>query len=188
MAKPSWISVNPASGTNNGSFDVVAAKNTGAARNGIITVAGGGEVSKTITIDQKIGTFKVKSIKLTGQSARPTEVTIGSKKFYVGGQNPTFAIVPDDVTSLNIHTLVNYKTENIGSGGINIIFEFSDELSDLQIVTQNISPYINLRLNGSQFMISCGNGFPIVLISNKIIAMFKNSVGTHLVNFDFYTV
>ena len=44
MAKPSWISVSPASGTNNGSFDVVAAKNTGAARNGIITVAGkGGE-------------------------------------------------------------------------------------------------------------------------------------------------
>lgn len=26
MAKPSWISVSPASGTNNGSFDVVAAK------------------------------------------------------------------------------------------------------------------------------------------------------------------
>ena len=42
MAKPSWISVSPASGTNNDSFDVVAAKNTGAARNGIITVAGGG--------------------------------------------------------------------------------------------------------------------------------------------------
>lgn len=42
MAKPSWISVSSASGTNNGSFDVVAAANTGLARNGIITVAGGG--------------------------------------------------------------------------------------------------------------------------------------------------
>ena len=187
MAKPSWISVSPVSGTNNGSFDVVAAKNTGAARNGIITVAGG-EVSKTVTIDQKIGAFKVKSIKLTGQSMRPTNVTIGSKKFYLGGQDPSAVIVPDDATGLNIHTIVDYKTENIGSGGINIIFEFSDELSDLQIITQNISPYINLRLNGSQFMISCGNGFPIVLISNKIIAMFKNSVGTYIVNFDFYTV
>lgn len=187
MAKPSWISVSPASGTNNGSFDVVATKNTGAARNGIITVAGE-EVSKTVTIDQKIGAFKVKSIRLTGQSARPTNVTIGSKKFYLGGQNPLSVIVPDDATSLNIHTVVDYKTENIGSGGINIIFEFSDELSDLQIATQNISPYINLRLNGSQFMISCGNGFPIVPISNKIIAMFKNSVGTYIVDFDFYTV
>lgn len=187
MAKPSWISVSPASGTNNGSFDVVAAKNTGAARNGIITVAGG-KVSKTVTIDQKIGAFKVKSIRLTGQSAKPANVTIGSKEFYLGGQNPSSVIVPDDATSLNIHTVVDYKTENIGSGGINIIFEFSDELSDLQIATQNISPYINLRLNGSQFMISCGNGFPTVPISNKIIAMFKNSVGTYIVNFDFYTV
>lgn len=186
MAKPNWITITPASGSNNGSFDVTAAANTGLARNGIITVTGG--VSKTVTIDQKIGVFKVKSIRLTGQSARPTNVTIGSKKFYLGGQDPLSVIVPDDATDLNIHTVVNYKTENIGSGGINIIFEFNDELSDLQIVTQNISPYINLRLNGSQFMISCGNGFPTVSISNRIIAMFKNSVGTYIVNFDFYTV
>ena len=187
MAKPSWISVSPVSGTNNGSFDVVAAKNTGAARNGIITVAGG-EVSKTVTIDQKIGTFKVKSIRFTGLSTRPTNVNIGPKEFYLGGPYPSAIIIPDNATDLNIHTVVDYKTENIGSGGVNIIFEFSDELSDLQIITQNISPYINLRLNGSQFMISCGNGFPIVPISNKIIATFKNSVGAYLVNFDFYTV
>lgn len=187
MAKPSWISVSPASGTNNGSFDVVAAKNTGAARNGIITVAGG-EVSKTVTIDQKIGTFKVKSIRLTGQSLRPTNVTIGSKKFYLGGKNPSSVMVPDDAAGLNIYTVVDYKTENIGSGGINIIFDFTDELSGLQIGTQNISSYINLHLNGSQFMISCGNGFPIVPSSNKIVAMFKNSIGTFIVHFDFYTV
>lgn len=115
-------------------------------------------------------------------------MTIGSKKFYLGGHDPLSVIVPDDATSLNIHTVVYYKTEDIGTGGINIIFEFSDKLSDLQIVTQNISSYINLHLNGSQCMISCGNGFPIVPISNKIIAMFKNSVGTHIVNLDFYTV
>lgn len=187
MAKPDWITITPASGSNNGSFDVTAAANTGLARNGIITVTGEG-VSKTVTIDQKIGAFKVESIRLTGQFARSTNVTIGSKEFYLGGQDPLFVIVPDDATDLNIHTVVDYKTENIGSGGINIIFKFSDELSDLQIVTQNISPYINLRLNGSQFMISCGNGFPTVPISNRIIAMFKNSVGTHIVNFDFYTV
>lgn len=42
MAKPDWIKINPTAGSNNGSFNVVAAKNTGAARNGIITVAGGG--------------------------------------------------------------------------------------------------------------------------------------------------
>lgn len=188
MAKPNWVSISPTSGNNDGSFNVVAAKNTGAARNGIITVAGGGEVSKTVTIDQKIGALRVKFIRLTGQSQKPTNVTIGSKKFYLGGQNPSSVIIPDDVGGLRINIVVDYKTENIGSGGINIIFEFSDELSDLQIANQNISSYINLRLNGSQFIISCGNGFPIVPISNKIIGMFKNSAGTYIVHFDFYTV
>lgn len=51
MAKPDWITVTPTSGSNNGSFDVIAAKNTGVARNGIITVAGGG-VSKTLDVNQ----------------------------------------------------------------------------------------------------------------------------------------
>lgn len=51
MAKPDWITITPARGSNNGSFDVTAAANTGLARNGIITVAGG--VSKTCNIVQK---------------------------------------------------------------------------------------------------------------------------------------
>lgn len=51
MAKPDWITITPASGLNNGSFNVIAAKNTGVVRNGIITVAGGG-ISKTCDIVQ----------------------------------------------------------------------------------------------------------------------------------------
>ena len=51
MAKPDWITITPASGSNNGSFDVIVAANTEAARNGIITVAGGG-VSKTLDVNQ----------------------------------------------------------------------------------------------------------------------------------------
>ena len=51
MAKPDWITIIPASGSNNGSFDVTAAANTGLAKNGIITVAGGG-ISKTLDVNQ----------------------------------------------------------------------------------------------------------------------------------------
>lgn len=51
MAKPDWITITPASGSNNGSFDVTAAANTELVRNGIITVAGEG-VSKTCNIAQ----------------------------------------------------------------------------------------------------------------------------------------
>ena len=68
MAKPDWITVSPASGSNNGSFDVIAAKNTGVARNGIITVAGG--VSKTCDIVQKSGKaiFAISNISIASEA------------------------------------------------------------------------------------------------------------------------
>ena len=70
MAKPDWITVTPASGSNNGSFDVIAAANTEAARNGIITVAGGGGVSKTCDIVQKSGKaiFAISNISIASEA------------------------------------------------------------------------------------------------------------------------
>lgn len=69
MAKPDWITVTPASGSNNGSFDVTAAANTGLARKGIITVAGGG-VSKTCNIGQKNGKaiFAISNISIASEA------------------------------------------------------------------------------------------------------------------------
>lgn len=69
MAKPDWITITPASGSNNESFDVTAAKNTGVARNGIITVAGGG-VSKTCDIVQKSGKaiFAISNISIASEA------------------------------------------------------------------------------------------------------------------------
>jgi hypothetical protein len=68
MAKPDWITITPASGSNNGSFNVIASKNTGAARNGIITVAGG--VSKTCDIVQKSGKaiFAISNISIASEA------------------------------------------------------------------------------------------------------------------------
>lgn len=70
MAKPDWITITPASGSNNGSFDVTAAANTGLARNGIITVAGGGMVSKTCNIVQKSGKaiFAISNISIASEA------------------------------------------------------------------------------------------------------------------------
>lgn len=69
MAKPDWITVTPASGSDNGSFDVTAAANIGLARNGIITVAGGG-VSKTCNIGQKSGKaiFAISNISIASEA------------------------------------------------------------------------------------------------------------------------
>lgn len=69
MAKPDWITITSASGSNNGSFDVTAAANTGLARNGIITVAGRG-VSKTCDIGQKNGKaiFAISNIRIASEA------------------------------------------------------------------------------------------------------------------------
>ena len=69
MAKPDWITITPASGSNNGSFDVIAAANTGLARNGIIIVAGEG-VSKTCNIVQKNGKaiFAISNISIASEA------------------------------------------------------------------------------------------------------------------------
>lgn len=69
MAKPDWITVTPTSGSNNGSFDVIAAKNTEMPRNGIITVAGGG-ISKTCKIGQKSGKaiFAISNISIASEA------------------------------------------------------------------------------------------------------------------------
>ena len=70
MAKPDWITITPASGSNNGSFDVTAAANTELNRNGIITVAGGGGVSKTCNIVQKSGKaiFAISNISIASEA------------------------------------------------------------------------------------------------------------------------
>ena len=69
MAKPDWITITPERGSNNGSFDVTAAANTGLARNGIITVAGEG-VNKTCNIGQKSGKaiFAISNISITSEA------------------------------------------------------------------------------------------------------------------------
>lgn len=68
MAKPYWITITPASGSNNGSFDVTAAANTGFARNDIITVAGG--VSKICNIVQKSdkAIFAISDIEISSEA------------------------------------------------------------------------------------------------------------------------
>lgn len=70
MAKPDWIKINPTAGSNNGSFNVVVDENAGASRNGIVTVTGGGEVSKTCDIVQKSGKaiFAISNISIASEA------------------------------------------------------------------------------------------------------------------------
>lgn len=87
MAKPDWITVTPASGSNNGSFDVIAAANTGAARNGIITVAGGG-ISKTLDVNQ-------------AKVAPTVTINIVNASYFPDGTNPENIVLANKEITLN---------------------------------------------------------------------------------------
>ena len=56
--KKDFVEVTPASGSNNGSFDVVCDKNTGNSRSTAITVEGGG-ISRTINIFQSVRLYPI---------------------------------------------------------------------------------------------------------------------------------
>lgn len=189
MAKPSWISISPASGTNNGSFDVVVAKNVGSDRSGIITVGGGegGGVNKTINVSQKSGILQIKSIQLTGQSLRPVTIKQNNRTFELGGRNPSRVDIPNDVILSNFVVKMQYESENIGHGGTNIQFMTNDGISEI-IPTGNSNPYINFKANNTGFIIICSNGFPLIPQTGQYIVSFKNSSGDTTYGFIFYMV
>lgn len=186
MAKPNWITITPASGLNNGSFDVTAASNTGSARNGIITVAGG-KVSKTLDVSQNSGILQIKSIQLTGQALRPVTIKQGSRTFKLGGSNPPRIDIPDDVILSNFVVEMQYEGGGIGGGGTNIRFVTNDGISEI-IPTGNSNPYISFRANDTGFIIICGNGFPPIPQTSQYIVSFKNSNGYTTYGFRFYMV
>lgn len=136
MAKPDWITISPASGSNNGSFDVIAAANTEAARNGIITVAGG--VSKTCDIVQKSGKaiFAISNISIASEAVlsdvnpkygepidRDVEVHL-----MVGSPG----LIDMQITFEGVYRIMSAKGDNEGMGmsttiqGFNVIVEIDD--------------------------------------------------------------
>lgn len=136
MAKPDWITISPANGSNNGSFDVIAAANTEAARNGIITVAGG--VSKTCDIVQKSGKaiFAISNISIASETVlsdvnpkygepidRDVEVHL-----MVGSPG----LIDMQITFEGIYRIMSAKGDNEGMGmsttiqGFNVIVEIDD--------------------------------------------------------------
>lgn len=186
MAKPDWITITPASGSNNGSFDVETSKNKNYDRNGVITVEGGG-ITKTINVSQKSGILQIKSIQLTGQALRPVTIKQNSRTFKLGGSNPSRVDIPNDVILSNFLVEMQYKSEEIGGGGTNIQFVTNDGISEI-IPTGNSNSYISFRANNTGFIIICGNGFPPIPQTSQYIVSFKNSSGDTKYGFRFYMV
>lgn len=137
MAKPDWITVTPASGSNNGSFDVTAAANTGLARNGIITVAGEG-VSKTCDIVQKSGKaiFAISNISIASEAVlsdvNPKYGELIDRDVEVHLMVGSPGLIDMQITFEGVYRIVSAKGDNEGMGmsttiqGFNVIVEIDD--------------------------------------------------------------
>ena len=137
MAKPDWITISPASGSNNGSFDVIAAKNTGVARNDIITVAGE-EVSKTCDIVQKSGKaiFAISNISIASEAVlsdvNPKYGEPIDRDVEVHLMVGSSGLIDMQITFEGVYRIVSVKGDNEGMGmsttiqGFNVIVEIDD--------------------------------------------------------------
>lgn len=186
MAKPSWISVSPASGTNNGSFDVTANDNyINPAREGVVTVTGGG-INKTIDVSQKSNRLILQSVRQAGQNYPPAKIkdTYGGKEYNLTASNQYLAEINTDFGAI---LMMVYP--GIGTGATNFMFQFNIDIDEINLEMNDgsdRSPYINGRINASnptQVMLNLGNGYPEISNTELIIGI---KAGTQTMNI-YYT-
>lgn len=186
MAKPSWISVSPTSGTNNGSFDVTANDNyINPARKGVVTVTGGG-INKTIDVSQKSNRLILQSVLQAGQSYPPAKIkdTYGGKEYNLTASNRYIAEINTDFGAI---LMMVYP--GIGTGATNFLFQFNIDIDEINLEMNDgsdISPYINGRINASdptQVMLILGNGYPEISNTELTIGI---KAGTQTMNI-YYT-
>lgn len=174
MAKPSWISVSPASGTNNGSFDVTANDNyINPARKGVVTVTGGG-INKTIDVSQKSNRLILQSVRQMGQSYPTAKIknTYGGKEYNLTASNQYSAEINTDFGAI---LMMVYP--GIGTGTTNFLFQFNIDIDKINLEMNDgsdKSPYINGKINASnptQVLLNLGNGYPEISNTELIIGI-----------------
>lgn len=174
MAKPSWISVSPTSGTNNGSFDVTASDNyINPAREGVVTVTGGG-INKTIDVSQKSNRLILQRVRQQGQSYPSTKIkdAYGGKEYNLTASNQYLAEINTDFGAI-----IMMVYPGIGTGATNFLFQFNIDIDEINLEMDDgsdRSPYINGRINTSdptQVMLNLGNGYPEISNTKLIIGI-----------------
>lgn len=186
MAKPNWVSISPTSGNNDGSFDVTAQSNgIHSAREGIITVAGGG-INKTIDVNQRSNRLILQSVRHVGPSYPHAKVkdTYGGKEYNLTASNKYLAEINTDFGAI---LMMVYP--GIGAGSTNFIFQFNIDIDEIALGMNDgsdRSPYINGRINASdptQVVLNLGNGYPEISNTELTIGI---KAGTQTMNI-YYT-
>ncbi len=132
----SWLTVTPASGSNNGTITASYTANTGATRTGTITVTGGG-ITRTVTVSQ-FGTNAVLSV-------FPSSITLGS----AANSNDTFTItsnvawtVTDNQSWLTMNQVSGTGDTTIGIRAISANTSATSRTATITVTASGVTPQI----------------------------------------------
>lgn len=118
--KKDFVEVTPASGSNNGSFDVTCDENTGDARSTIITVEGG--ISRTINISQSVRLYPIIDLGFiingpTGGTDFEKRYTESSKTLEAVFNYPKTALILSNYTYFGVLNLGAFTPEVVITTG-----------------------------------------------------------------------
>lgn len=119
--KKDFVEVTPASGSNNGSFDVTCDENTGDVRSTVITVEGGG-ISRTINISQSVRLYPIIDLGFiingpTGGTDFEKRYTESSKTLEAVFNYPKTALILSNYTYFGVFNLGAFTPEVVITTG-----------------------------------------------------------------------
>ena len=170
MAKPSWISVSPTSGQNDGSIQVTAVENTSPVnRSGAVQVTGGG-ITKSIDVSQILGGFYLKEVAIIGNTKPPCRVKTTRKVQELNAANG-YRITMTETFGITIK--MDYPGLGTGTVVFRMVFSKALTAKEIGMVSgESLSPYINCTINQTdptQLIFNLGNGYPEISNGNKVV-------------------
>lgn len=170
MAKPSWISVSPTSGQNDGSIQITAAENTNPVnRSGVVQVTDGG-ITKSIDVSQIPGGFYLKEVASISNTKPPCSVKSTGKVQELNAANG-YRITMTETFGITI----NMTYPGLGTGTVVFRMVFSKGLTAKEIGMFKggaLSPHIDCTINRTdptQLIFTLGNGFPKIPDGDKVV-------------------
>lgn len=158
--KKDFVEVTPASGSNNGSFDVVCDENTGDSRSTVITVGGREGISRTINIFQSVKLYPI--IDLGFIINGPTGGTDFEKR-YTESSKTLEAVFNYPKTALILSNYTYFGVFNLGAFTPEVVITTGWFIDTIEITVVGNSPEtFTYTPNGSTFVNAGSTGGQLV--------------------------
>lgn len=169
MAKPSWISVSPTSGRNDGSIQVTAAENTNIDnRSGVVEVIGGG-ITKSIDVSQT-GGFYLKEVAIMSTTKSHCSIKSTGQVQELNAEND-YRITMTEIFGITID--MDYPGLNTGPIVFRMIFSKNLTPKKLSMASgKPLPPQITCEINQTnptQLIFELANGHPKIPDGDEVV-------------------